>query len=204
MWLSSVELEWATRVPRNSSDAAAEDQVEHLRLFPQENPACLVLKRERAFSECATREQKLRKHQRQSSNRSRRPPRLAGCAFADKSTRLPHGRVGHKRLSDPLGLVASFVPPLPAQIPSGIRRANELMHRPETLWKDNPPTRTSRTEGLAQTCRAILHCRTGHRSCEVDDRGTRAYRALHSSGRASLLVALQEGLPKQRFSLSRV
>ena len=48
--------------------------------------------------------------------------------------------------------------------------------------------RTLLTEGLAQTCRAVLHCRTGHRGGAVDDRRTRAYRALSSSGRASLLV----------------
>ena len=87
VWLSSVELEWTTRVPRNSSEAAAaQDQVEHLRLFRREIPACLVLKRERAFSDSAKKEQKLRKHRRQSSNRSRRPPRHAGCAFAVGST----------------------------------------------------------------------------------------------------------------------
>ena len=31
-------------------------------------------------------------------------------------------------------------------------------------WKDNPPTtERARTEGLAQTCRTISQCRTGHR-----------------------------------------
>ena len=40
----------------------------------------------------------------------------------------------------------------------------EFAHLPETSWKDKPTNqRTPRTEGLAQTCLAILHCHTGQR-----------------------------------------
>ena len=46
--------------------------------------------------------------------------------------------------------------------PPGSLCASEFMHGPETSWKYNPPTRgRRRTEGLALTCRAVLHCRTG-------------------------------------------
>ena len=44
-------------------------------------------------------------------------------------------------------------------LPPGSLRASEFVHSPETSWKE----RASRTEGLDQTCRAILHSRTGHR-----------------------------------------
>ena len=38
--------------------------------------------------------------------------------------------------------------------------------------------RTSRTEGLAQTCSAVLHCRTGHRGLKSTTEELREFRAL--------------------------
>ena len=51
-----------------------------------------------------------------------------------------------------------------ACIPLGRLCPSELMHSHEKSWRDKPANqRTHRTEGLAQTYRAILHCRTGRR-----------------------------------------
>ena len=56
--------------------------------------------------------------------------------------------------------------------------ARGFVHSSETSWKDNTTNQTTSLYGggLAQTRRAILHCRAGHRGFEVDDRRTQAFR----------------------------
>ena len=53
--------------------------------------------------------------------------------------------------------------------------------------------RTSRTEGLAQTCRAIFHCRTGHRSLKSMTEELRDSE-LPTRGSASLFKVKHSGL----------
>ena len=53
--------------------------------------------------------------------------------------------------------------------------ASAFMHSPETPWKDNP----SRAEGLVQSCRAILHYRTGHQGLKSMSEELGEFRAPH-------------------------
>ena len=98
------------------------------------------------------------------------------------STLLPDGRAGHMQLSDPQSKRPSLHRPHASCPGLEFLLAAHVPVSPKTLWKENPtqPEDVPRTEGLAQTCRAVLHCRGSS-----DDRRTRGSE-LPASGSASL------------------
>ena len=101
--------------------------------------------------------------------------------FRVGSTLLPHGRAGYKQLSGPQSkrgsmhrrhascpgleyLLATSVPMDACTVP---RRRGRIPTKPDDT--------SCGGFGVAQTCRAILHCRTGHRGLiEVVDRETQS------------------------------